>query len=66
MRVRWADRGREEPRSEGIVCVYVYVRLYICEYVSVCVRVCTCVYVCVRVCTCVYVCTYVAFITAIA
>ena len=37
MRV-WADKGRAEPRSEGIVCVYVYVIL-LC--VSVCVYVCT-------------------------
>ena len=30
-RVRvWADRGREEPRSEGIVWVYVDVRVCMC------------------------------------
>ena len=41
MRVRWADKGRGEPRSEGIVCEYV--RMCVC----VCVRICDCVYVCV-------------------
>ena len=29
MRVWWTDRGRAEPRSEGIVCVFVYVREYV-------------------------------------
>ena len=51
MRVWWADRGRAEPRLEGIVCVYVYVRVNVCEYVSVWVGVCVCL--CVYACMCV-------------
>ena len=43
MRVWWADRGRADPRSEGIVCVYLYVILCVCLCVSVCVRVSVCV-----------------------
>ena len=26
----WVDRGSAEPRSEGTVCVYVYVRVCMC------------------------------------
>ena len=40
-----------EPRLEGIVCVYVYVRVNVCEYVSVWVGVCVCL--CVYACMCV-------------
>ena len=48
----WADRGRAEPRLEGVVCVYVLVRGCMCVYVCMCV----CVYVYVCMCVCVYVC----------
>ena len=44
--VRRADRGRAEPRSEGVVCVDVYVRA------CTCLNMCLCVYV--RVCACEY------------
>ena len=49
--VWWADRGRAEPRLEGIACVYVYVRVCVREYVNVCE--CLCVCLCVSVCACV-------------
>ena len=76
--MRWADKGRAEPRSEAIVCGYVDARLLVrilrafraCETARAYApaTLCACVHVCeyLSVCVCVYLCVCVYVITTVA
>ena len=48
-----------------VLCMHVYVCMYIHTYVYVCVYVCTCMYffICLRKCVCMFVCLYIELIT---